>query len=114
MDGASLCEHLRLSRRSFDKERAHLTHEGGEGRVVGAEGRRAQQLERLGQLHRESEAPSLIATWFGLGLGLGFGLGLGLGLRVGWRSSRRDTSSQPWLRKAGTRCVPSAAAPPCT
>ena len=72
MDGASLCEHLRLSRRSFDKERAHLTHEGGEGRVVGAEGRRAegrraQQLERLGQLHRESEAPSLIATWLGLG-----------------------------------------------
>ena len=33
--------------RSFDEERAHLAHEGGEGRVVGAEWRRAQQLERL-------------------------------------------------------------------
>ena len=64
-------EHLRISRwtggRSFDEERVHLAHEGGEGRVVGAEGRRAQQLERLGQLHRESEAPGLIATWLGLG-----------------------------------------------
>ena len=64
-------EHLRISRwtggRSFDEERVHLAHEGGEGRVVGAEGRRAQQLERLGQLHRESEAPGLIATWLGVG-----------------------------------------------
>ena len=47
---------------SVDNEQEHLGHESAEGRVVRAEGGRAQEVERLRQLDGECEALGLITA----------------------------------------------------